>query len=57
MLLPRMSALSEVQWCQPENKNLDRFKASLNHTFKIYDAMGLTYCRDVFGVYGMPESK
>lgn len=57
MLLPRMSALSEVQWCQPENKNLDRFKASLNHTFKIYDAMGLTYCRDVFGQYGMPESK
>ena len=57
MLLPRMSALSEVQWCQPENKNLDRFKASLNHTFKIYDAMGLTYCRDVIGQYGMPEAK
>ena len=57
MLLPRMSALSEVQWCQPENKNLDRFKASLNHAFKIYDAMGLTYCRDVIGVYGMPEGK
>ena len=57
MLLPRMSALSEVQWCQPENKNLDRFKASLNHAFKIYDAMGLTYCRDVIGQYGMPESK
>ena len=55
MLLPRMSALSEVQWCQPENKDFDRFKASLPHTFGIYDAMGLTYSRDVFGQYGMPK--
>ncbi len=54
MLLPRMSALSEVQWCQPENKDFERFKHSLNHTFEIYDAMGLTYSRDIFGQYGMP---
>ncbi len=25
MLLPRLMALSEVQWCQPENKDYDRF--------------------------------
>ena len=55
MLLPRMSALSEVQWCQPENKDFERFKHSLNHSFEIYDVMGLTYCRDVFGQYGMPD--
>lgn len=55
MLLPRMSALSEVQWCQPENKDFERFKASLHHAFDIYDAMGLTYSRDVFGQYGMPK--
>ena len=55
MLLPRMCALSEVQWCRPENKDFDRFKASLAHTFDIYDAMGLTYSRDVLGQYGMPE--
>ena len=55
MLLPRMSALSEVQWCQPENKDFERFKHSLNHAFEIYEVMGLTYCRDVFGQYGMPD--
>lgn len=57
MLLPRMSALSEVQWCQPEGKDFDRFKASLAHSFEIYDAMGLTYSRDILGQYGLPESK
>ncbi len=57
MLLPRMSALSEVQWCQPENKDYDRFKKSLMHSFDIYDAMGMTYCREVIGQYGMPEKK
>ena len=57
MLLPRMSALSEVQWCQPENKDYDRFKKSLMHSFDIYDAMGMTYCREVLGQYGMPEKK
>ncbi len=55
MLLPRMSALSEVQWCQPENKDFERFKHSLLHSFEIYDAMGLTYSRDIFGEYGMPN--
>ena len=52
-----MSALSEVQWCQPENKDYDRFKKSLMHSFDIYDAMGMTYCREVIGQYGMPEKK
>ena len=56
MLLPRMSALSEVQWCQPDHKDIDRFKASLAHSFEIYDAMGLTYSRDVLGQYGMPQA-
>ena len=57
MLLPRMSALSEVQWCSPEHKDYERFKSSLTHAFAIYDAMGLTYSRDVFGQYGLPEKK
>ena len=29
MLLPRLMALSEVQWCKPENKDYDRFLRSL----------------------------
>lgn len=57
MLLPRMSALSEVQWCTPENKDFDRFKASLAHTFEIYDVMGLNYSRAILGEYGMDYVK
>jgi len=44
MLLPRMAALSEVQWCTPENKNLERFKSSLQaEAFRIYDVLGYNY--------------
>jgi hexosaminidase len=43
MLLPRMAALSEVQWTEPEQKNPDRFFRALLHTGKIYDTMGYNY--------------
>lgn len=44
MLLPRMTALSEIQWCKPEDKNLDRFKAALQaESFKIFDILGYNY--------------
>ena len=44
MLLPRMTALSEVQWCRPEDKNLDRFKAALQaESFRIFDILGYNY--------------
>lgn len=55
MLLPRMAALSEVQWCAPENKDFDRFKASvIDRLFPIYDKMGFTYCKAIKGEYGLP---
>ena len=54
MLLPRMLALSEVQWCTPENRDFDRFKASLiGHHFPMLDTMGYTYCKVVAGIGGM----
>ena len=44
MLLPRMCALSEVQWCKSEDKNFDRFTSSMrNESFKIFDALGYNY--------------
>ena len=44
MLLPRMSALSEVQWCKPENKNPERFKTAMEaESFKIFDILGYNY--------------
>ena len=44
MLLPRLDALSEVQWCDPSRKDLERMKTALkDKLFKIYDTMGYNY--------------
>ena len=45
MLLPRLAALSEVQWCQPEVKNWERFLESVDDICEIYDEMGYNYAR------------
>lgn len=50
MLLPRLAALSELQWTQPEIKNWDRFLASLNHITKIYDIMGYNYAKHIYDI-------
>jgi hexosaminidase len=43
MLLPRMSALSEVQWCEGEAKDYERFLENLKSMLRIYDALGYNY--------------
>ncbi len=44
MLLPRLIGISEVQWCQPENKNYERFCNSLKtHELPILDLLGYNY--------------
>lgn len=43
MLLPRLCALSEVQWCFPENKNYDSFLLNMSHMFDILDQAGYSY--------------
>ena len=45
MLLPRLDAISEVQWCRPDQKDFEDFKTRLPHMKKIYDSMGVNYCR------------
>lgn len=58
MLLPRMLALSEVQWCKPENKDFNRFKESLTgHEFEVMDTMGYTYSRVLLGIHGYENNK
>ncbi len=52
MLLPRMCAASEVQWCAAGAKDFARFDASLDHSFEIFDAMGLDYCLACRGLIG-----
>jgi len=47
MLLPRLDALSEVQWCRPDQKDFEDFKARLPHLQHLYDRIGIKYCRDM----------
>nr|MCR5518693.1 beta-N-acetylhexosaminidase [Bacteroidales bacterium] len=44
MLIPRLQALSEVQWCAPEKRSYDNFvrKMDARH-FKMMDALGYGY--------------
>jgi hexosaminidase len=53
-LLPRMAALSEVSWCNSDNKDFDRFKAALYHHYVMYDIMGYTYAKHLLGKIGLP---
>ena len=44
MLLPRMLALSEVQWCTPENRDASRFLRVLReHEFPVLEQAGYNY--------------
>lgn len=43
MALPRMTALSEVLWSNPENKNWEDFNNRLQDIFKLYDQKGYNY--------------
>ncbi len=53
MLLPRQAAVSEVQWCRPENKDWDRFFAGLRHEFAIYDILGYNYAKTIYEISGV----
>ena len=46
-LLPRLGASSEVQWCNPEQKNFDYFKKRLPRLKKLYDLLGVNYCKQL----------
>ena len=44
MLLPRMNALSEVQWCKPEDKDFKRFSEAMRaESFRIFETLGYNY--------------
>lgn len=50
MVLPRMAALSEVQWTLPEKKNYDNFVNRLPQLTEIYDMEGYNYAKHIFNV-------
>jgi len=47
MLLPRLDAISEVQWCRSEQKDFEDFKSRLTRMMQLYNLMGVRYCRTV----------
>jgi hexosaminidase len=50
MALPRMSALAEVQWSDPEQKDYDRFLVRLQPMLDRYRALGYNYAPYVLDV-------
>ncbi len=50
MVLPRMAALSEVQWMQPEKKNFNSFLKRLPQLIALYDKLGYNYATHVFDI-------
>ncbi len=53
-LLPRMSAASEVGWSPAGSKDYDRFRSALDRMVKVYDQLGFTYCKALWGLVGLP---
>ncbi|MBO5194398.1 MAG: hypothetical protein J6B62_05840, partial [Bacteroidales bacterium] len=51
------AALSEVQWCTPENRQYPRFVESMDHHRKIYEQKGLTYAKHLWGIVGLPGAE
>ncbi len=48
MVLPRMAALAEVQWLQPDSKDYDAFMVRLKRLKEIYDLHQWTVAQHVF---------
>lgn len=51
MLLPRLAALSEVQWNMPGNKDFGSFMNRLKGMLDIYRKSGYNYAKHVYGIY------
>lgn len=49
-MLPRLAALSEVQWTMPERKNYKDFQKRLPKMLSIYDHYGYNYAKHIFDV-------
>lgn len=47
MELPRMSALAEVQWQNPDDKDYDAYRNRLPSLLAIYDRLGWNYARHI----------
>ncbi len=50
MVLPRMAALAEVQWCEKDKKDYDDFTARLVNLMNIYEREGYNYAKHVYDI-------
>lgn len=50
MMLPRLAALSEVQWSAPEKKDYKDFMSRLFTMTKLYDKLGYNYSKRLFDI-------
>lgn len=54
-MMPRIAALCEIQWTEPEKKNLDDFLKRLRHQLDIYTLRGYHYKQDIEEAYQKAE--
>jgi len=54
MVLPRMAALAEVNWTEPNKKSWKSFQRRINNHFKRYKALGWNFCP---GTYNLAYSE
>lgn len=48
MVIPRIDALSEVQWCERKNMDYEDFLKRLRYQIRLYDFLGYNYADYVF---------
>ena len=53
--LPRMSALAEVQWTQPERKDYEAFKVRLTSLMSLLEYYHYTYCKHLWPERQIPS--
>ena len=56
-MMPRIAALSELQWSNPANKNLDSFLGRLQHQLDVYTAHGYHFKQDIYEAAINAEAK
>lgn len=56
MVLPRMDALTEVQWCEPERKDYNAFLGRLFRMLNYYNKIGYNYSPTVYDIRAEVEN-
>jgi hexosaminidase len=56
MYLPRLAALSEIQWLEQDKRDYQRFLPRVMKLTKIYDLLGYKYAEHIFDVAAATES-